>query len=147
MADLITEAEALDLGVAVEALSGVSSSQRAAAISAVSSFVLSRLAKRYKLPLVSWSDDVKRATAHIWAWDVLCLRGFNPENAHDLAIKIRADQAKAWFREVVAGDAEPEAIVDASTGVDERGPLVESDDPVGWDYPRDDSDVSAETGL
>lgn len=133
--ELITDAELLAHGIAATAMSEVAEPTRDIHRAGGSSFVLSKLQKRYKLPLLSWSDDVKRCTAHIVAFDLLSLRGFNPRSGSDVAIKLRRDEAVKWLDEVVDGRAEPEAIVDSSTDVDERGVLIGSDDAQGWDYP------------
>lgn len=144
MADLITDAELLQLGAAGNALNGVSSSDRAAIISAASSFVLSRLQKRFALPLVSWSDDVRRATAHVAAWDAIVFRGFNPNATNDQIIKLRADKARQWLADVVAGSVEPENVVDATSTYDENGPIMASDEPAGWVYPRPEDPYETE---
>lgn len=133
--ELITDDELLTYGIATDAMSEVAEPTRDIHRAGGSSFVLSKLRKRYALPLVSWSDDVKRCTAHIVAFDLLSLRGFNPRSGSDVAIKLRRDEAVKWLDEIVDGRAEPESIVDSSTDTDERGPLVASDDAQGWDYP------------
>lgn len=121
---LITDAELLASGVALNALAAVPSTSRDSARSAASSFVLSHFRKRFALPLVSWSDDVKRAAAHIAAFDLLVLRGFSPQAGNDIAIRARYDDAVQWCRDVAKGIAEPEAIVDATPSAEECAPLV-----------------------
>lgn len=132
MADLITDTELLSLGAFATTLSDVSAGQRADAISAASSVVLSYLRKRYGLPLVSWSDDVRRATAHIAAYDLIVLRGFNPANGRDVVARERAIDARDWLRDVAKGLVEPEDIADSTASVEEEAPLVASDSRSGW---------------
>lgn len=136
---LITDAELLAMGIATDALSGIASGTRDTARAAASSVVLSFLRKRFGLPLVSWSDDVKRATAHIAAWDLLAGRGYNPLTGGDPSIKLRADAAFSWLRDVVDGRVEPEDVVDSTPDVDERSPLIASSELSGWDYPAGSS--------
>lgn len=133
MADLITDAELLDLASTAGTLTAdVTAGQRAAAISAASSVVLSKLRKRHTLPLVSWSDDVKGATADIAAYRLIKLRGFNPSNGRDIAAREAAKESMAWLQSIVDGSAEAEDIVDSSIIVEERGPLIESNSPRGF---------------
>lgn len=131
MAELITDAELLDMGLALNALAGIPEAKRDTSRVSASSFVLGHLRKRFKLPLVSWSDDVKRATAHIAAYDLLVLRGFSPQAGSDVSIRDRYLAAVQWCRDVAKGDVEPEAVVDSSPDIEEASPLMASE-PAQW---------------
>lgn len=132
MPALITDDELLSIGATSGTLSDVSSSQRSDAIDSASSRVLSYLRKRYKLPLSSWSDDVKWATAQLAAYDLVKLRGFNPANGRDIVFRENAQEAVMWLRDVAKGLVEPEDIADSSSVVEEAAPLVSSETSRGW---------------
>lgn len=126
MADLITDGELLSMGAALVALNGIDSSVRASAITAASDVALSYVKKRYALPLIQWGSDLKRAVAHIAAYDLLCTRGFNPAAAGDPAVKDRHDVAVLWLRDVAKGLAELVDCVDSTPALEEKGPLLVS---------------------
>lgn len=133
MATLITDAELLSLGIASDALGAIPSGDRDAQRLAASSFVLSYLANRYSLPLVSWTDDVKAATAHIAAWWLLSRRGYDSTSGSDDNIENRYNAALVWLADVRDGRAFPEEVIDSGS-VDERGVLIgEPSRP--WRYP------------
>lgn len=124
---LISDAELLALGIAANSIASVPSPDRDLARSAGSSLVLSYLAKRYTLPLVSWSDDVKRATATVVAYDLLARRGYNQTAGVDIMVQQRYDYVVQWLRDVARGIVEPESIVDSTPLVNEAAPLVATD--------------------
>lgn len=135
MASLITDEEFLQLGMASDALASIPSQTRAAVCSAASDLALSYVAKRYATPLVSYGDDLKRAIAHIAAWDALALRGFSPVAGSDASIERRHDNAIAWLRDVARGLAELQGVTDATPTINEAAPLVTSGEHGGTDWP------------
>lgn len=127
MADLITDAELLSLGALAGTLTAdVSSSDRANAISAASSEVLSYLRKRFGLPLVSWSDDIKQVTADLAAYRLIRIRGYNPANGRDATAREAALEAREWLKNVALGVVEPEAVSDSTASTEEQAPLITS---------------------
>lgn len=128
MATLITDAELLAMGIASTALASITSGTRDQARAAASDLALSYVAKRYKLPLVSWGNDLRRAVAHIAAYDLLCARGFNPAAGSDDSIKQRHDTAVSWLRDVSRGIAELVDCVDSTPTLEEQGPLTSTSD-------------------
>ncbi|AZF88286.1 hypothetical protein [Meiothermus phage MMP17] len=94
------------------ALSGISSADQTQALEAASQVADSYLQARYKLPLVGWGDDLRRAVAIIAAYDLLAGRGFAPEGA-DEHVRLRYEDALRWLRDVSTGVVTPVGIVDA----------------------------------
>lgn len=130
--ELITDDELLSLGGFAGSLGSIALADRTAARESASSVTLSYLRKRYGLPLVSWSDDVRRATAAIAAWDLVTLRGYNPSSGRDQVVAERAREARDWLTLVAKGDVEPEAVEDSTASVLEQAPLVGSLGLRGW---------------
>lgn len=128
---LITDAELLAMGLALNALGQIPSPVRDTARAVASSFVLSHVKKQHTLPLVSWSDDIRRATAHVATYDLLSNRGFNALLAGDPTIRDRYLDACAWLVKLADGRVEAEAIADSTPTVDDDAPLVASD-PSRW---------------
>lgn len=124
MVYLITDAELLALGIASISLASVSEGDRDQARASASSVVLSYLQKRYGLPLVSWSVDVKRAVATVAAFDLLARRGYNPTAGVDVMVQQRYDYAVQWLRDVARGIVEPESVVDSTPAEHEATPLI-----------------------
>lgn len=56
-----------------------------------------KLRGRYNLPLLTWGVDLKMAVAQLAAYDVMCIRGFNPAAGADVNIRLRHDDAIKWF--------------------------------------------------
>ncbi len=103
------------------------------ALSSASDLALSYLARRYTLPLVSWGNDVRRVVCHIASWDLACRKGFDPESAHDVAIRLRYTDAIAWLKGVADGSVIASEIEDSSiSSADPVGPVMTSDDARGW---------------
>lgn len=131
--ELITDVELLALGIAVDALTGIPLATRDLARRSASGLALSRVKKRHGLPLVEWGDDLRRAVAHIAAYDLLSARGFNPNTGSDIAVRDRYLEALKWLTQVAKGEAELVDLVDTTPTVNERGPLVStSDDGPLW---------------
>jgi phage gp36-like protein len=122
--ELITDAELLAMGIASNALSGIALATRDQSRRSASGVALSHLKKRYGLPLISWGDDIRRAVAHIAAYDLLVVRGFNPLAGSDVAVRDRYLEAVQWLRDVAKGLVEPIDIEDSTAAAEEHGPLV-----------------------
>ena len=118
------------LGVAAAALSDVPVPDQEAALDAASRLADSYLARRYRLPLVSWGDDLKRAVALIAAYDLIAVRGFAPEGA-DEHLRLRYEDAIRWLEQVAKGEAEAQVEEAAGDG-DPGAPAIAGPLPRGW---------------
>lgn len=90
------------------------------------------LAARFVLPLVSWSDDLRRHCSIIAAYDLMSVRGHNPHGP-DENLRLRYQDTLRWLRDVADGKIHP--IVEDSSEIDPAvggGPLVASKPPRGW---------------
>lgn len=59
------------------------------------------------VPFLAWDTTVTEACAKVAAFDLLCLRGFNPASAADVNIKDRHDEAMKWAEKVMKQQAHP----------------------------------------
>ncbi len=118
------------LGVAADALASVPVVNQESSLESASRLADSYLARRYRLPLVSWGDDLKRAVVLIAAYDLIAVRGFAPEGA-DEHLRLRYEDAIRWLERVARGEID--ARVEEAAGVESPGvPAIVSQPPRGW---------------
>lgn len=125
-----TSADLYRLALRQAALGGISSADQSAALEAASQVADSYLQARYKLPLVGWGDDLRRAVAIIAAYDLLAGRGFAPEGA-DEHVRLRYEDALRWLRDVSLGVVTPVGVVNASPTISNEG-LHAVSEPRRW---------------
>lgn len=111
-------------GVQAQALETITDPDKLAALDAASSDAAGLLAKRYTLPLIEWGTSITRRVVHLAVYDMLSVRGFNPQRGADATVQKRYDDAMKWFTDVSLGLVEPEGVIDSSSDVDEAAPLV-----------------------
>lgn len=119
-------------GVNAAALSGISTTAQDAAIEAASEVADSYFRSRYNLPLLAWGTDVTRAVCQIAVYDLLVMRGFNPEQAADQNLQARADSAVAWLRAVGKQEAQANVTPTPVQSPDYDQPRVLTSTPRGW---------------
>lgn len=100
------------LGLHLNAQAGISSANITAALEAASRLADSYLQARYRLPLASWGQDLRRCVAILAAYDIMSVRGFAPEGA-DEHLRLRAEDATRWLEGIARGLVSPTEIVDA----------------------------------
>lgn len=103
-------------GLPSTALTGVSSTTQEEAISAASALADSYMRSRYAVPLTAWGDDLTQCVCALAAETLLTSRGLDPGRANGDVILTRADNARAWLKDVSAGRAS------VSGGVTTPGP-------------------------
>lgn len=103
-------------GLPSTALTGVSSTTQEEAISAASALADSYMRSRYAVPLTAWGDDLRQCVCALAAETLLTSRGLDPGRANGDVILTRADNARAWLKDVSAGRAS------VSGGVTTPGP-------------------------
>ena len=81
-----------------------------AAIASASEYALGKIGGRYKRPLVSWQDDLRQAVCKIAAYELLCIRGFNPAAGADINILERRNQADSWLTSVARQEISPDIV-------------------------------------
>lgn len=119
---------------------GVSDPVKLVACVKASGFADGFIAKRHKLPLIAWGDDLRGVTEDLAQYRVMKDRGFDPSNPGDALIVESKKDAIVWLKLVAAGDVELQDVVDSSATVTEASPLVESDDVLNWQWPSSSCD-------
>lgn len=125
MASYVTLQEFDRLAFARDAIDGLENADILAALEAQSRVADGYLNKRFKLPLVSYSDDLKIAVVRLAVFELVTRRGFRPGSGNaDILVDAR-DTAVAWLENVARGLVEP-VVVDSTPELDEDGPLATS---------------------
>jgi phage gp36-like protein len=112
----ISYANLVDLdthGLPAAAVASVTQAKRCEALAAASEEADGKLAVRFDLPLSAWGVDLTKCIAKIAAYEILSVRGFNPDGA-DANVRDRYLDAMKWLDGVAKGSTEPIGIVDAS---------------------------------
>ncbi len=107
------------VGIAAAALSGVSTAAQEAALDAASALADGYLCSRFTLPLSAWGADLTGAVARMAAWEVLRVRGYDPQAGGDEAVRLGYTDAMRWLEGVQAGRVSPQGVTDATPSVDE----------------------------
>lgn len=103
------------LGIAEAALVAVKTGNKVEALIAASDTADRYLCRQFTLPLLKWGNDLRRLVAHIAVYDLMAVRGFQPEGADQLIVK-RYDDAIAALREVGDDKACMPGIEDSDDG-------------------------------
>lgn len=103
------------IGLTAGALTNFTSPQLDGALMRASAVADSYLQSRYDLPLSSWGKDLARCVAIIAAYDLLSVRGYNPNAAADVNWRQRYLDQLAWLEQVSKGIQSPAYIADSST--------------------------------
>lgn len=93
-------------GLPSAALSGIATAAQEAALDAASVFADSYLRSRYgTLPLTSYGVDLTQCVCALAAEMLLTTRGFDATRANGDAVTQRAENARAWLKDISAGRA------------------------------------------
>jgi phage gp36-like protein len=124
----------VNLGIASAALDAITNQSKIAALEAASRLIDSYYAQCFTLPIVTWTDDTKRACVNIATYDLLSKRGFSPQSGSDENIRLRYEDTIRWLEQVAACNLSPQVTdssVDPSGGVDSRADVISSSQR-GW---------------
>jgi phage gp36-like protein len=88
-----TLADLTTYGLPATALGQLTAGQQQAALDQASKRADNYLRGRYALPLVAYDTDLTELVCRIAAFNLLCIRGYNPAAAADVNIKQRHDMA------------------------------------------------------
>lgn len=119
------------LGIPSGALEGVSTEAKQAALDSASSLADGYLAAQFRLPLVEWGDDLTGHVCNLAAWQILKVRGFDPEGRADNAVRMGYEDAVSWLERVAAGRLSPQ-ITDSTPEVNDQAPVFVNNPPRGW---------------
>lgn len=111
----------------------ITEAQIQAALDVRSSFADTKFRARYKLPFQAPIDvTIVQSVCILTAYDLLVMRGFNPDNPADANIELRAKAALKWLDDVERQAAHPNVIEATSPSPALAAPLILSDNPQGW---------------
>lgn len=119
----LTNAEFFALAIPSDGLSGLTSDEVTAGILASSGTADSYFRKRYKLPLVSWGNDVRQQVAKLAQFEMLSRQGFRPGSGNNEVARLRYEDAVRWLEKVATGLVEIDCV-DSTPEVDEDGSLA-----------------------
>lgn len=133
---LASLADMANFGFPPSAFGQISQPQIVAQLQAASDFANSKMAARYSLPLLAWDTSITQAVVQIAAYQVLVLRGFDPNNPGDMAARDLWIAARQFFADVerqcahplVTESAQPTAQAQPSYSA----PMVTSQPLQGW---------------
>jgi len=122
-----TRTDLYRLGVAEGALAGVPADAQDQALEDNSRLADSYCRSRHTTPFASpYPREIVRAVCVMAAWDLLAVRGYNPEAGGDSLMQ-RAEKAVLWLRDIGSGKAQLDYQADATPAVQEAAPLISSD--------------------
>lgn len=119
------------LGLAAEAISEESDEKKNAALDRASRDADGLIGNAYKLPLVSWDDDLRGWVIDIAVYYILGNRGFNPMGMDQDVVKRRDDAFEA-LKSVAAGRARLLNAVDSTPDQYDGGAYVVTRARRGW---------------
>lgn len=111
-------------------LTGISAEKQQEALDEASGEANGSLKCQFTLPLSApYPIDLVRHVCAIAIWNLLCFKGFNPEQGSNATIATNYEKALAWLRAVARREIEPDGIIDASPLLAKGGPRVWSRTP------------------
>lgn len=120
------------LGIPAAALGSVTPTKKVEQLAATTELASGILAGRYDLPIVAWGGDLTMATAKIAAYELLSVRGFNPDG-DDSNVRTRYEDAMKWLADVAAGRISPVGLIDSTPDEpDEGGAEIVTLPARGW---------------
>lgn len=121
--DLLASSDDLAGVVGASVLSRIPAQRQTQFLQQATDDALSCLRSRYKLPLITWSADLRGHVANLAAWRCMRFIGFNPDGP-DATWRADADASLEWLVAVGHGRITPADVVDSSPDRDEGGPNV-----------------------
>ncbi len=134
MAAYATLPNLYSLGMLAVAMGRISEAAQQACLDARNEYADDKMRARYRLPLQApYPMSLVMNICHLAAWDILQLRGYNPNVEGDKAVAIRGELALKWFDDVERQRAHP-AVVEAIGSGDPGypAPQVLSKPLQGW---------------
>lgn len=121
---IATPTDLLKFGIAPAVVQGFSAEDQDRVLDAATGVVVARMQRRFPWPWARWGDDLRRIVSHIATYDLLCRRGFNPDQPIDKQVKHRNDKALEELNAFADGNTSPEGFFEDH----EPGPSVSIDE-------------------
>lgn len=102
-----TAQQLTDLGANERLLTGIAPEARDSALASASAQIDSYLSRVFNLPLRTFGVELSRACAVMAAWDLLSVRGFNPDTPQGGLLKQRYDDVLTWLDKIAVGRVKP----------------------------------------
>lgn len=128
-------AELADLyayGISEVACGSVGPAVRQQQLDARNAWADGKLSGRFNLPLLAWGLDLRMNVAQLAAYDVMVIRGFNPSAGADVNIRLRYQDAVAWFDSVQRQATHPVVTETARVSPAYDAPSVLTRPKRGW---------------
>lgn len=138
----LTYAEFVDQGIPSDALTGLSQPTVEKALAWASALAGGYIAKRYKLPLVSWGDELRAAVGDLARWRIFGRIGVRPGSGNNEIAYDAYKDAKDWLVQISNGLTELDCV-DSTPTIEEQGSLSESDAPLSFRFVTGDADDNA----
>ena len=119
-------------GLSSAAIGSISTTAQDAALDAASRVADSYLRARYATPVTGYGVDLTRAVCSLAAWDLLSVRGYDPQRGGDEALRLRAEDALRWLRDVSSGKAHLSGIAESESESWPEYIGAMSDESRGW---------------
>ncbi len=125
-------ADLTSYGIPASALATISDDIKTSALDAASERVDGYLRSRYRLPLVSWGNDIREATVVIALWIILNRRGFMPSAGSDITIRERYEDTLAWLKSCARQEIQPDVKPSDTDDLRTLAPRFILKQPRGW---------------
>ncbi len=129
----LTRVEFLDQTIPGDAFDGLADATIDTALVWASAVAASYLRKRYKMPLISWGEELRSTVGELAQWKLLGRRGIRPGSGNNEMAEKRYDDAVAWLRDASKGLVEVECV-DSTPDLEEDGPQSASDAPLSFRF-------------
>lgn len=120
-------------GLPLVAMGTVSTATQQKLLDARNDYADDKMRARYKLPLLApIPESLKQNICQLAAWDVLVIRGYNPQSGADVNIRDRADMSLKWFDDVERQRCHPNVVESGTESPGYAAPLIISKPQQGW---------------
>jgi hypothetical protein len=118
-------------GAPASAFGSLTDADKLASIVGASGDLDAVISSQGDVPLVAWGEDVRKKIVHLATYDLLCRVGFNPNAGADVNYRLRADDARAWLRDIGKGVVRPR-VTFATARATKAQPTIRSKPQRGW---------------